>query len=357
MLQSTPPLFELRRHLGHSLNGKRLLYLDLLYWNDLCDVALGDTTDADRVALLAQLREKAVAGSVVCPIEHTIFVELYKQRLPEKRQATARLIDELSSGVVMVSPPERLVLEALRLIQALLAKLPLPAVPREEVWTKPAFVLGHGELTSKSMKPDDLARLNSLFRTKLWDVGFLELLEQLGGDFEVSFEWAERVANEMNKRKVEGRQCFSSLREVYLAEVRGLLDASAFELGDVFRYLFYRAGGDAEGVSELQQQNTGISCARLLSKAFERRDLSQHFPSVHVPATLYANVQWDGPRRFRANDIQDFAHAAAALAYCDAFATERPLAALIKQSKLTTTYSAAVLSRVGEVRAWLSSCI
>jgi hypothetical protein len=355
MAENTPPLYELRRNLAASLDGKKVLYLALLYWNYLCDVVLGEREDAEHVALLGDLREKAIAGRVVCPIEYTIFVELHKQRLPEKRQATAHVIDELSAGVVMVSPPDRLFLEVLRLVQAILARKTFPQAPRDEVWTKPAFLVGHGELKSSTLKPDDLARINALLRTKLWEMGFTEVLEQLGDDLTVSFDRAERVASDLNERKVEAREGFASFRDVYLAEVRGVLDASAPELGNVFRYLFDRAGGDAESVSWLQQEDSGTSFARLLSAAFEQRDLSKHLPSVHVPATLYANVQWDGPRRFRANDIQDFSPAAAALAYCDAFATERPLAALIKQAKLTKTYAAAVLQSVSEVRAWLSS--
>lgn len=355
MTENTPPLYELRRNLSQSIDGKRLLYLDLLYWNHLCDAALGETTDPEHVTLLKELREATADGSVLCPVEYTIFAELYKQRLPEKRQATARLVDEFSSGVVMVSPPERLFLEALRLVQAILAEKSFPPAPKDEVWTKPAFLIGHGKLRSKTMKPEDLARVNALLRAKLWDMGFVQVLEQLGGGLEVSFDWAERVANELNERKVEARQGFANCREVYLAEVRGVLDASAPELGNVFRYLFDRVGGDAESVTESQQESSGVSFARLLAAAFAKRDLSKHLPSVHVPATLYANVQWDGPRRFRANDLQDFAHAAAALAYCDAFATERPLAALINQAKLTTTYSSVVLSNVAGVRGWLSS--
>jgi hypothetical protein len=355
MASAVDPLVTLRRDLAASLANKRLLYLDLLHWNHLCDAALGQSRNADHEALLAELRTAVREGSVLCPVEFTTFVELYKQRIPEKRRMTAQLIDELSGAVVIISPPERCLLEALRFTQAALAKTELPAAPRDEIWTKAAFLIGHGELKSTTMAPADLEKLNGPMRARLWDMGFTQVMDQLGADTEISFEWAERTALQLNNAKAEARNGFTSFRTVYLAEVRGILDASAGPLGDAMRHMFYRAGGDVESVSDTQRDESGRQFAQLLAAAFEKQDLSKPLPSIHVPATLYASVQWDGPRQYKANDIQDFGHASAAIGYCDAFATDRALAALLRQAKVTQGYGTKILSSVNEVRAWLSS--
>jgi hypothetical protein len=354
MPSAVDPLFKLRRDLAASLADKRLLYLDLLYWNYLCDAALGESRNPDHEALLSELRIAVGERTVVCPVEFTTFLELHKQRIPEKRRMTARLIDELSGAVAIISPPERCLLESLRFAQATLAKAELSGPPRDEIWTKAAFLIGHGELKSKNAPPADQENLNGVIRARLWDMGFTEVVDQLGTDSDISFEWAERTANHLNCSKVEARSGFTSFRAVYRAEVRGILDVSASPLGNAMRYLFYRAGGDADGVSDEQRDESGKQFAQLLAAAFEKQDLSKQLPSIHVPAMLYASMQWDGSRRYKANDIQDFGHASAALGYCDAFATERPLAELLRQAKLTQDYGTTILSSIGQVRAWLS---
>jgi hypothetical protein len=50
-----------------------------------------------------------------------------------------------------------------------------------------------------------------------------------------------------------------------------------------------------------------------------------------IEAALHASNRWDRQRRLDAHDLLDFRHAAAALAYCDAFFTEKPLRTMIEQ--------------------------
>jgi len=350
-----PSLSQLRRQLAASLKGKRLLYLDLLYWNHLCDTALNPSSSDERSALLASLRLHVRSGSVVCPIEFTTFLELHKQRLLDKRRLTAELIDELSTGLVIISPPERCFLEAIRFVQSGQGGDEAPVAPREDVWTRPAFVVGHGELVSKTMKADDLERLQDLLRDRLWGMGFTNVLQQFGADFVVSFEWAERAAQQMNEAKQDVRANVATYREAYLGEVRGFVSAYIDSFGDAMVHLYERAGGNAAGVSDAERARSGEELALLVAAAFEKHDLSKQLPTVHISAALHASANWDTGRRYKANDIQDFGHAAAALGYCDAFATERSLANLIRQSRLHTIYPTQVMASVSEVLGWLGA--
>ena len=347
-----PELWRLRRFLAEQLRTRRLLYLDLRYWNDLCDVAIGESNDATATQLLEALRAAVTSGKVLCPIEYHTFAELYKQRLPGKRRATARVIDELSLGVVLVSPPERCFLEALRLIQALQEGRSPPLAPRDEVWTKVAFLMGH--LDPPNDFPEEMSEfLTSHFHVHLWDFGFSELIEQLEEFPRKDFDRVKTV-RALNESKRHTRQQFSSYRQIYLSEAKGALDGFAASLADVGAYLFERAGGEPEQISPDERTRAGEGFARVLGAAFQKRDMSQHLPIIHVHATLYAHMQWDGARQYKPNDLEDFGHAAAALFYFDAFATDRPMAVLLEQSKLTKQYKTQVLATRHEVLYWLA---
>ena len=56
--------------------------------------------------------------------------------------------------------------------------------------------------------------------------------------------------------------------------------------------------------------------------------------TLHIDASLHAAFRWDKKRKLRSNDLDDFTHAKAALAYCNAFFTERSLRSLITSKHL-----------------------
>lgn len=354
---SSPTLLELRSTLADSLRTKRRLYLDLMYWNHLCDAELGVARSPEHAELLSDLRKLVREQAVICPIEFTIFAELYKQRLPEKRAATARLIDELSGGVTLVSPIDRCMIEALRVIEGLAseAKIAPAKPPFAEVWTKVAFLVGHGRVRAKGLSAEQEEHIDGLFRHHLWDVSFEELFGHLGDDAPVSFAWADETAERLNREKVAARSSFPSVRAIYLAEVRGALDVYGEQLGDIMPTMFRWAGGDVSSVTAEHRAASQRVIINAICALAERDGIAACLPFVHIQATLYSRVQWDEKRKYKANDIQDFAHASAALAYCDAFATERSLTSLISQSKLDAEYGAAVFSNVGDLRQWLTT--
>jgi hypothetical protein len=145
--------------------------------------------------------------------------------------------------------------------------------------------------------------------------------------------------------------------ELYLAEVRGTLDAFSDAIADVSLYLWNRAGGDVALVTDAERLDSVEHWKRLLVGAFRERELTtaRRLPTIHILASAYARVGWDITRAYRANDLADFGHAAAALAYCHCFATERSLAELIRQSGLDTLYDITVVTDCGALRQWLTS--
>lgn len=350
-------LWERRRELGVQTTARRRLYLDLRFWNDLCDAALGDNERPDAVSCLRRLRTAVATGTVVCPVEFNVVAEVCKQRLPSKQAATLRLIDELSRRTVIVNARERMFLECLRLVQGLLAQRTLSGPPIAEIWTRPLYVAGHDfpELpTPGGMPPQSVARLRAGFEAELWDFGFEQAIA-LSGGLPSNLDNSSVTAEMLNATKQDPTQQFKSYKATYWAEVRGALEAYMDVLSDISLYLFAREGGDPLTVSTDQKEKSAAQLRRILYKGARKVGLKATVPSIHVGVTLYARAQWDRRRSYKPNDVFDFAHAEAALPYCNAFATERSLAATLRSAGLADEYSCAILTDLRGIDSWLDA--
>ena len=350
-------LWRRRRLLGHQTIAKRRLYLDVRFWNDLCDAELGENQTASALDCLAFLRRHVAEGLLVCPAEFNVVAEVYKQKLPAKQAATLCLIDELSQRTAIAKARERMFLECLRLLQGALQQTPPTAPPSTEVWTRPLFVAGH-EMPDLPA-PDGIppAVVNSLrdeFDAELWEYGF-ERMVDLAGGFPPDLDNSAATAARLNGAKTEPSNLFKSYEATYWSEVRGALDAYHDVLGDIALYLFERQGGDVSSVTGDQVRESASGLRSLIYAFARKHGLKSVIPSLHIGVTLYSRVQWDRARRYRANDVYDFAHAEAALPYCNAFATEGPLAALIRSSGLAKDYPCDVLTDLDGINAWLAS--
>lgn len=346
-------LWELRRELGQRSLSCQRLYLDQRYWNDLCDATLG-TGPAEAIGALSQLQRLVDQGTLICPVEATHISELFEQRVPAKRLATAKVMDALSTRVAIASPPDRAFLEILRFVQAAPKGPPFPAAPSAEVWTRPAFVFGHFDLPDAGDHPR-AEELNWISVQTAWQSSYEELIQLHGSSPPSPYAFKLRTAVELNESKKATRALFKSFRKLYMSEVRGALDAIALDTAGALAYLGTQAGIDMEEVPKVQPYEGAKELAALVAADFEDHDIGKCLPSVHVHATLVARLQWDGPRQYRPNDFPDFAHAAAGIPYCNAFATEGPLAALITDAGLAREFGVSVLSTWHQVTTWLET--
>jgi hypothetical protein len=217
------------------------------------------------------------------------------------------------------------------------------------MWTKAAFVVGHPEATSATMDVGVLRSINAKVQAELWNYRFEDVLAMIGPDLAVSWGWTENAAAQLNLSKLDARQRFKSFRELYLSEVRGILDGHAASLGSVFEYVISQEGALPEPVTPQRRDQLGREMAAIVHAAFIHNDLALSLPAVHIPATLFARVQWDVGRRYKPNDFADFGHASAAAAYCDVFVTERSLASLLKQARLDKVYGCTVWTSAEEL--------
>src|SRR5712671_2841249 len=97
--------------LGRALTNKHAIYLDIRYWLLLRRALLADDDSTPNGKLLVLLRDAVNTGKVFCPISETVFLELLKQSDPSSRLRTAKLIDDLSLGVSLLSQHERVATE------------------------------------------------------------------------------------------------------------------------------------------------------------------------------------------------------------------------------------------------------
>ena len=121
-----------RRHyeLADALKTRRAYYLDTKYWIIIRDVVAGIRSSDPEIALLNVLRSQVAAGEAFCPISESTFAELFKQRDPVTRKATAELIDELSLDVSLIPFEERVKVE----LQAYIySHVPVLSVPIPEI--------------------------------------------------------------------------------------------------------------------------------------------------------------------------------------------------------------------------------
>jgi hypothetical protein len=96
------------------------------------------------------------------------------------------------------------------------------------------------------------------------------------------------------------------------------------------RILFIATQAKPPERTSAQRQTFWNQWAKLLLIALKKKpQVRQQLRTLHIDAALHAAFLWDKTRRFTSNDLYDFEHASAALAYCQVFLTEHALRSTI----------------------------
>ncbi|EAB6718436.1 hypothetical protein DUP91_29430, partial [Salmonella enterica subsp. enterica] len=95
---------------------------------------------------------------------------------------------------------------------------------------------------------------------------------------------------------------------------------------------------------------------RAVSTSLRRHRGSETLRTTHILASLHASLRWNKQQKLKGNDLWDFRHATAALAYCDAFFTEKPLKNMVTQSHvaLDKLYDCRVIASVEDAVEWVA---
>jgi hypothetical protein len=319
--------------LGQSLEGRRKIYLDMRFWIIARDTALGVRTDPAARKLLRYLRRGVASGRLVCPISASMFLELMKQPYsPGRRIGTAQLIDELSLGTSMI--PSSIVMGTEIHSFLLHAKGDTELYSMQElIWTKVAYVLGDTYPALAELSPTEELAIQKSFFDYLWDYSLSDIVKTMGDNIPPSDGFSD-LSRETNEKNAQHRDELRNFAQTYDTELRGVIEVAGDVAADVIHQLAEKEAGQELPATPEQRAISVNMCRNLLYYAFKKPQTKGALRCLHIGASIHAAMRWDKDRKFKPNDYYDFQHATAALAYCDAFLTERPLHDLVTRPQV-----------------------
>lgn len=344
--------------LGISLSSLIKVYLDQRFWILLRDVHIGRSTRPDVRRLLDALRLSVQKGCLICPISDSVFLELLKQEDISTRRSTAELIDELSLGITLVPNQQRAGQELVGVFAKFAEYGREFHVVDHLVWSKLGYVLGIVHPSLPWSDPDTERAAQKAFFDLMWDFPLATQIDTVGQDGYQKPESFEATANRINELNREHQAEVRDFRRVYIDEFRGVL-----------KLCMHHPRQWIEQQYELKTGKKCLSSPEEISKyehelytffgnlIAHRKEAALLLPTLHISALCYSAIRWDKKRNLSANDIYDFQHAAAAIGYCDAFLTEKPLMNLLAQRHLAinTDFQCTVISDIEEANQWISS--
>lgn len=308
-----------RIQLGEVVASRKRAYLDQRFWLLLRDASLGNCREPSIAELLEFLKASVREGKLICPISESVFIELLKQEDHSTRMATAQLIDELSQGITLISFKDRIQQELCNSFYIHSGANEL--IPIEElVWTKLNYVLGETHPTNTQFQLEDELAIQKAFADHMWGISLCEMVEIIGAQPSSISEW-DATALRLNTTNQLHRSTVRSYAQTFKTEFEGGLSLFRDELEQLTNEITQRG------------YEVGVKLAHLSQKKrFEKFALS--VPTLYINASCHAAIRWDQKRKLCSNDLFDFSHAQAALAYCDLFLTEKPLGDMLSQRHL-----------------------
>lgn len=318
--------------LGRSMQHRRKVYLDACFWIILREVESGIRTGADERKLLHLLRRGVRSGALICPISTTMFLELMKQPYTAtRRQATAKLIDELSLGVTSVEPQRLMATEVHRFLLATRGVATLHPM-QELIWTKVSYVLGDHYPTIDQISKKLELEIQIKFFDYLWEMSIPAFIDLVSS----SDKWQDnypQLSKEINRKNSLHRDELRSFEMAYDAEIRGICEIAGELVANSIERSAVEAGVTQKPTAE-ERSDTVKMGRNLLYYAMRNPEYRLALRTLHVGASIHAGMRWDKDRKFKPNDWYDFGHAEIAMTYCDAFFTEAPLHQLITRPQL-----------------------
>ena len=338
--------------LGERVSEKKIVYLDTKYWIMLRDVELGRSTQA--AELLKELRSKVKDGLIVCPIGETIFFELLKQSDNTTLLATAKLMDELSGGIAMVIPHQRIKHE---IGQFVFSSLDIDHHPAQNlVWTKVTQILGETIPRKTAFNAVDESAIQKAFLDEIWEYSLAEMIG-FSNLNRSNYDDAPKAASQINADTIANEENAKNFKVTYEMEFIGCFDLFMDDAIFYSSIAFELKNGQLPELTDAEIADAKQHWQKLISIALEENPnkLAKQLPSIHILAICHAAMRMEKNRNFTGNDLHDIHHAAAAVVYCNAFFTERSMCALLNQGrfKIETEFDTVVEHSIDKALAWL----
>ena len=352
----TKHIYEAEASLGASLARKHPVYLDTKYWILLRDADRHTGRQAaSSTELLRLLRKGAADGILFVPVSEAVVLELLKQDDLSSRLATAALIDELSRGVTVMQEERRIATEIAYFVLSALKRPPRLAL-QHMIWHRLGYALGLMYPRARSTETD--VSIQKTFFDLMWKITLKDLIlicPPLEPDLE-EWESQEKAARLLNEESSAHADDLKSFEKTYGIEVNGLADVYGSMGVDTIENLARLDGITPKyGATDMRLKDFFKSVLHFALKK-DRAQARMTLRTIHIYASLWASMRWDRERRVRGNDFDDFGHAAAALAYCSAFFTERSLRSMVtaQHIKLDKLYQCHVVADVDDAVEYTS---
>ena len=323
-----------RIELAREISLSKKIYLDLKFWILLRDARIKENVDHNILKLLKLIESLVKQGRAICPISYDIFTEMFKQDDIKTLKATAQIIDELSKGITILSLPERLDFELYHFVRSKL-KQPIYA-PDEMVWTRIAYILGFVTPTSEAFSSDLNCAMQKAFVDQMWVVPLTDMLDFISDkalSSKPTFIDID-ISKQLNEGKFAHINDYNSFKQMFLAELEGILDLYKPNFQSLMVHLYESEIGRKVLPDEIASDNAGEMFFKLIYNAFRFNKITMEFPSFNVFAKMHAAIRWDKNRIIKPNDIYDIHHATDAIPYYDYFLTEHSLRNLVNNKNL-----------------------
>jgi len=331
-----------QKHLGllKALEERTLIYLDTCHWINLLHTLLENAKALPVYRDIFHLiNNLAINNRVLCPVSFPLFLELMKQKDETTRLATARLMDCLSGGVCFQHP---YLIQRLELRQIMLRGILRDKAPdlRDQVWTKVGFIAGEMLPFHKGFSEEDMCFLQKLSIDGMWATPLDHFAENVSP--ELSTIHQQKLAAATNIDAEWYRTQKISFDEALVREKAFSLRSLRKDFEEIGREIFedYPQYRDT---SKFPQPTAGEASPWVL-------------PSSQVLASINATMI-TSTKKFSANDILDFQHAALAVPYCDALFCDGPMAHILRTKPLEfgKVYETTILSDPNEIKNYLES--
>lgn len=310
-----------RLTLSESVIGKTRIYLDTMYWIRLRDQALSN--DLEEQKLLNLTYKLVDEKNCIFPISQITFLEICKQTDLRTRSKTFEIIDRLSGGFSTITIDELIYLQVRHFFES---KRGNPVHDLTElIWTKINLIqFGHN--------------LPVQFYNFLLEDPFSDLNNKFGNELK-PFVWHQDI-DQLNAECLEHQNNHKNKRDLFLAELAGLLDIHRFNIEKVVFEIYEKEMGVKITEDEKKLSNlTGI-----IFGSYKRNKITNELPHFTITAELFSAVRWNKGQKFDSNHTLDFFHASCALPFFHYFFTENQLSTLIQQKKLDQRFNCKVES-------------
>jgi hypothetical protein len=321
--------------LAQLVTSRRRIYLDTRYWILLRDASLNRAQQPIHDVLLDALRQGVCVGTMICPLSVSTYFELLRQSDENTRNATIRLMDELSQGVTIQNENDRLKTEILHFFTETIANNSISSPPISKVWTKIPYVLGTAIPSFPELSAIELKAIQKAFIDFMWTVSLEEMMTDTPlpeDDFDK--ELAE-AACRISKKSLNEVHKIKNYRELFLAEIGGFFDIHRDILASTLETIYLASYPNAAKYSKEQRTSIANTFNNVFYNIFKYRKEGKSLPMAEIVSSLHAAIRWNKIQSFKSNDFFDIYHASAALAYCDVFLTEKFLATTLTRPPLS----------------------